>query len=156
MDGLFPVLEQVEVGALIVGRVLELEDEGGRYSALWDLARSKHVPIQVATVQQEPDILRRGVRILHPHDWRVDTSDRCNEKSIVLEISAEHRQILLTGDVEEDAERHLLDKISDIDVLKVAHHGSRSSTTGDLITLLKPEWSVISVGRVQVDLVTPS
>ena len=35
----------------------------------------------------------------------------------------------------------------DIDVLKVAHHGSRSSSSNTAIALLKPEWSVISAGE---------
>ena len=39
-----------------------------------------------------------------------------------------------------------MNKISDVDLLKVAHHGSRTSSSKDLIALLKPEWSVISVG----------
>lgn len=148
MEGLFGVLEQVEVGRLVVGRPVESGEKSGRYSALWNLARSKHVPIQIAqTIQQDPEVLSRGVRILHPHDWRVDTSDRCNEESLVLEISVGEYKVLLTGDIEEDAERHILEKLSDVDLLKVPHHGSRSSTSEDFITLLQPEWSVISVGE---------
>ena len=54
MDGLFPVLNHLDVGSVVVGRVLERGDEGERYSALWDLARSKHIPIQIAhTIQQD-------------------------------------------------------------------------------------------------------
>ena len=148
IDGLFRILESLDVGTLIVGRFLESTDVDGRYSALWDLARSKHVPIRIAhTIQFDPDVINRGVRVIHPHDWRVDTSDRCNEESVVLEITVDKQKVLLTGDVEEDAERHLLDKISDVDLLKVAHHGSRSSTSSALVALLKPEWSVISVGE---------
>ena len=148
MDGLFPVLNQLDVGDLVVGRGLEPEDADGRYSALWDLARSKNVNIQLAhTIQGTSDVVNRGVRILHPHAWRVDTSDRCNEESVVLEITTDQYKVLLTGDIEEDAERELLSKISDVDLLKVAHHGSKTSSSQDLISLLKPEWSVISVGE---------
>ena len=114
---------------VVVGRVLERGDEGGRYSALWKLARSKHIPIQIAhTIQQDLDRENRGVRILHPHNWTVSTSDRCNEESVVLEIQIDHQKVLLSGDIEEDAERHLLKELEDVDVLKVAHHGSRSSS----------------------------
>ena len=147
MDGLFPVLTQLEVGSLVVGRMLESADEGGQYFALWDLARSQNVPIQIAhTLQRELNRENRGVRILHPNDWTVDTSDRCNEESIVLELQIDKYKILLTGDIEEDAERELLDDLVEIDVLKVAHHGSRSSSSIAAISLLKPKWSVISVG----------
>ena len=118
--------------------MLEPDDEGGRYSALWDLARSKHIPIQIAhTIQQELNRENRGVRILHPHDWTVDTSDRCNEESVVLELQIDQYKILLTGDIEEDAEQELLDELVDVDVLKVAHHGSRSSSSKDSYCLVK-------------------
>ena len=65
----------------------------------------------------------------------------------VLEISIDQHKILLTGDIEEDAERRLLDVLSDVDVLKVAHHGSKTSTSDDFIALLEPRFSVISVGE---------
>ncbi len=147
MEGLFPVLEELSVGALIVGRPLEQTDQDTRYSALWELAREKEVPIQIAhTLQSTKNLLNRGVRVLHPHDWKVDTSDRCNEESVVIEISVGEKRLLLMGDVEEDAERELLDDVRKVDVLKVAHHGSRSSSSPDLIALLQPTYSVISVG----------
>ena len=148
MEGMFSVLEHVDVGSLIVGRGVEPEDEGGRYSALWDLARYKSVPIQIAhTIQKTSDVVNRHVRILHPHDWKVDTSDRCNEESVVLEIGIEEHKVLLTGDIEEDAERRLLNVLSHVDILKVAHHGSKTSTSDDFIVLLEPTFSVISVGE---------
>ena len=117
-----------------MGRALEPEDKGGRYSALWDLARSNMFNSDCPHSSTRPEI--KKMFGYSTHDWLADTSDRCNEESIVLEITIENHKVLLTGDIEEDAERHLLDKISDVDV-KVAHHGSRSSTSKDLITLLK-------------------
>ena len=148
MEGIVQVIENLGVGVLIVGRNLEKEDEGGRYSALWDLARSKHIPIQIAeTVKDTVELQHRGVQILHPHDWTVATSDRCNEESVVLEITIGDHKVLFPGDIEEDAEEHLLDVVSAVDVLKVPHHGSSSSSSSALMALLKPKYSVISVGR---------
>ncbi len=148
MDGLFPVLENLTVQRLVVGRLLEEGEHDGRYSALWELARAKNVPIQIADqVQNDPEFLNKGLRILHPHDWTVNTSDRCNEESVVMEITHDDRRVLLMGDVEEDAERELQEVVRSVDVLKVAHHGSRSSTSLDLIQLIDPKVSVISVGK---------
>ncbi len=148
MDGLFPVLEELDVKRMVVGRLLEAGDQGGRYSALWKLARDRGVPIQIAEqVQHDPEFLNKGLRILHPHDWTVDSSDRCNEESVVMEITHKDRRLLLMGDVEEDAERELEKVVRSADLLKVAHHGSKSSTSPDLIQLIDPKVSVISVGK---------
>ena len=76
----------------------------------------------------------------------MDTSDRCNEESVVLELQID-QYVLLSGDIEEDAEQELLKELEDVDVLKVAHHGSRSSSSKTALALLKPEWSVITVGE---------
>lgn len=148
MDGIFPVLEHLQVGQLIVGRALEESDLDGRYSALWKLATEKQIPIHIAeSVKEDLSIVNRGVRILHPHDWRVNTSDRCNEESIVLEITHQHHRILFMGDVEEDAEKELLKSVRTVDLLKVAHHGSRSSSSPTLMEALKPTISVITAGE---------
>jgi competence protein ComEC len=77
----------------------------------------------------------------------VSTSDRCNEESVVLEITHRQHRILFMGDVEEDAEKELLQSVRSVDLLKVAHHGSRSSSSPELIEILKPTVSVITVGE---------
>ena len=55
--------------------------------------------------------------------------------------------MLFTGDIEKRAEQHLLGKIGKVDVLKVPHHGSRSSSSFDFISELEPSYSIISCGK---------
>lgn len=60
--------------------------------------------------------------------------------------------LLLTGDVEEEGEAALLEalrekKISDVTILKVAHHGSRNSTSAELLEQINPRLAVISCGK---------
>jgi competence protein ComEC len=58
-------------------------------------------------------------------------------------------EILLTGDIESPAENRLLseNRVQDIDILKVAHHGSRTSTTEAFLAAFQPEVAMISAGR---------
>ena len=145
MDDLFAVLEQLEGWSIIVGRVLELEDEGGRYSALWDLARSKHV--QKATHRSTGSRNSRSRRS-HTPSTRLESGHLI---AAMKKVSSWKSALI----IRKYCSPEILKKTqSDIywtryrcDLLKVAHHGSRSSTSRDLITLLKPEWSVISVGE---------
>jgi competence protein ComEC len=53
---------------------------------------------------------------------------------------------LLTGDIEKVIERRLAGTIAHSDLLKVAHHGSATSTTPELLAAVHPRYAVISVG----------
>ncbi|MBE6014838.1 MAG: DNA internalization-related competence protein ComEC/Rec2 [Lachnospiraceae bacterium] len=82
-------------------------------------------------------------KILAP---RGDSKLSDNEASLVTEMSEKGRKLLFTGDVEGEGEEQLLESelLEDVDVLKVAHHGSRNSTPIELLKRIKPEVSVIS------------
>ena len=69
-----------------------------------------------------------------------------NNLSTVLRVDFAGRRILFTGDIEDAAERALLADRADIaaDILKVAHHGSRTSSSLDFIEAVRPAWAVIS------------
>jgi competence protein ComEC len=83
---------------------------------------------------------------LHP---TVDDHQPVNERSLVLLAEAHGRRALLTGDVEKGAERDLVECCArdlHADLLKVAHHGSRTSSTEDFLEAVKPHLALISVG----------
>ena len=73
-----------------------------------------------------------------------------NNGSLVLRLDYGDVSFLLTGDIEVDAERHLVANAGDklrADVLKVAHHGSRTSTTQTFLDAVNARSAVISAGR---------
>ncbi len=72
-----------------------------------------------------------------------------NDASIVLRVNGNSRSILFTGDMETAAENALLQTSVDLrtDILKIAHHGSRSSTSTGFLLAVKPKLAVISVGK---------
>lgn len=72
-----------------------------------------------------------------------------NNISMVKVLSAHGKDILFTGDIEREAEgllisQRLLDKI---DILKVPHHGSKTSSTKGFVDALNPQYAIIQVGR---------
>lgn len=71
-----------------------------------------------------------------------------NEVSNVIRISYGSHSFLITGDLDAAGERAVLESGTDIQstVLKVAHHGSKTSSTEDFIAAAKPAYAVISVG----------
>ena len=82
-------------------------------------------------------------------DTYIKDSDDKNEQSIVILISYKHKKILLTGDMSIKNEELLLQRyqLPRIDILKVAHHGSKTSSSHNLIKLIKPKISLISSGK---------
>ncbi len=85
--------------------------------------------------------------VLHPPATERVEND--NYHSVVLRLSAYGRQVLFTGDLDVEGERQLLSQgtIRPVDVLKVAHHGSDTSTTREWLAALQPKLAVISVGE---------
>lgn len=81
-------------------------------------------------------------RILEMGDGYTDS----NENSVVSMIDYKDIEVLLTGDLGSTVEKNNLNKFSDIDVLKVGHHGSRTATSQTFLNVVKPEVSVISAG----------
>ena len=81
-----------------------------------------------------------------------DSGKEINDTSIVLELHFGLRDMLFSGDAEEEIDPLLLasglaDRVGpQLDVLKVAHHGSRTATTVGLVEALRPRIAVISAG----------
>jgi competence protein ComEC len=73
-----------------------------------------------------------------------------NNASVVLHVQLGRTRILLTGDVEREAESLLAARDLGADILKVAHHGSRSSSTPAMLDAVCPRVAVISCGRRNV------
>ncbi|MEG1482703.1 ComEC/Rec2 family competence protein [Clostridium sp.] len=70
-----------------------------------------------------------------------------NEESLVTLYVNGNDKFLFTGDAEKGTEKEILSKMIDIDVLKVAHHGSRTSTTSEFLNKVNPEYAVLTVGK---------
>lgn len=91
--------------------------------------------------------------ILWPNGSKLIQENILNNNSIVCKLNYKNFSILFTGDIEEIAERKILQEyknelsILNSKVLKVAHHGSRTSSTKEFIEAVKPKIALIGVGE---------
>ncbi len=122
-----------------------------------------HEPSQALRVSAEAEgagvFERRGgeqfaqgpllIRVLHPPapDW--ERRRVRNDDSVVLEIVHGEVAMLLMGDVGADVEREILPRLTParVRILKVGHHGSRTSTSQRLVDAWRPHMALVSCGR---------
>jgi len=87
--------------------------------------------------------------VLHPRGAPTVRMQRTNDRSCVVSVSAGGFRALLTGDVEEEAERELLAGDATAlraDVALVPHHGSRTSSTPAFVSAVSPHFAVVPAG----------
>ncbi len=71
--------------------------------------------------------------------------EELNDTSIVLQLSFGQSRALLTGDITQEVESQL--DLRKVEILKVAHHGSKFSTSEEFLSKIKPKLAIISVGE---------
>jgi competence protein ComEC len=147
--GLATGLDAVRFGALWDTGQGEAEGAGGGYAALLATARAHCVPlVRPAAACGAHDLGGARVEVLAPCPaFSPDLGP--NDNSYVLRITYGARALLLVGDTEHEEEAGLLAAQGDrlrADVLKVGHHGSRTSSTPAFLRAVQPAEAVISAG----------
>jgi competence protein ComEC len=149
IEGLGDVVRNFGVRIALVGRA-PLDDP--EFAQLAAAARRQGVPFRLVG---RGDTLRfDGVEIIvlwpTPSEHQGMTSG--NNDSVVLRISYGSRVFLLTGDIEKEAEDALTHAPADLqcDVVKVAHHGSRTSSGQAFVKAARPSYAVVSVGLASI------
>ncbi len=143
--GLIEVLERYQVRFVVLGPARR----AGAVETAWrDALRREGAEVMTLTAPASVD-LGDGVSLdlLWP-DGR-DTARAPNNESLVFRLRYGNVTTLLVADIEAEAEAALLAAGFGLraDVLKVAHHGSKTSTTQPFVDAVRPDVAVISVGR---------
>jgi competence protein ComEC len=113
---------------------------------LYATASANGVSVRRHTTGDEFDWGGTHIRVLSPPpDWQPKARPM-NDDSLTLLISFGETRALLAGDLEKRMEKFIARESPQADLLKVAHHGSATSTNPDLLTAVKPHFAVISVG----------
>jgi|MudIll2142460700_1097286.scaffolds.fasta_scaffold23855_1 competence protein ComEC len=131
-----------------------------RVKELWDNGRIVYPPELHITAGRRT--LERGdivegpaysIAVLHPYKefytMSEDSYSEENSSSLVLKVTGEKRSFLLAGDIEEEAEEDIshLKAWLPADIIKIPHHGSRTSAEDAFLWEVSPSIAVISVGR---------
>jgi competence protein ComEC len=123
------------------------EEKSSALNVLRQSLEDADVPIELTFAG---DRLKTGghteIEVLHPPSTGVGGSDNAN--SIVLAVEHAGRRVLITGDLEAEGLRGLLEEMPlDVDILLAPHHGSTNSDPAGLVRWSTPEHVVITGGR---------
>lgn len=136
------VLKRLRVDALVISGAVSPQ----AYGSLISLAQSVGTEIFAVTAGDQIQLENSRLQVLGPAAER--PAEDLNEASVVLLYSTDKMAFLFTGDITARQEYAIIDEIPDLKtVLKVAHHGSKTSSDERFIASLKPGIAVISVGR---------
>ena len=147
LTGLIEVLSYYKIDHILTSG---LEKDTVVYQKWKELIEQNQIPLTLAQAGQDI-ILEEGIvfKILWPEQSLLNSySSPSNNVSIVGRLVYGETEIILTGDIEKKVENYLINQNWNLesDILKVAHHGSKTSTNNNFLKVVNPTVAVISVG----------
>ncbi len=145
MGGLPAILDDFRPKQLWIGA----EPPSAEWKNVVQHAQADHVSIRPLTrASQTIHLGGTQIRVLAPSPDYVPGDTATNNDSLVLEITFRGRRLLLTGDAEKAEENDMLQSglLQPVTLLKVGHHGSRTSSSEDFLSALNPRFALISDG----------
>ena len=153
LAGLIEVLEKYKVENILWTGVIR---DTAEFKEWQNLIKKEKAKIFIAKAGQKIFSLASGmgnweIKILYPFENLKDREFKnSNNTSIVSKLNFNQISFLFTGDIYQSVERDLIGKYSEklnANILKVAHHGSKTSTSEEFLREVLPKIAVISVGK---------
>ena len=143
-------MEKLKVEKIIIGKQFESCENLEKFQKM-----VSDLKINVIIVETEDRLnIEKNLYFdfLWPDSSNVISENSINNNAIVCKFYYKNFSVLFTGDIEEEAEKVLVSKYRGTDilkstVLKVAHHGSKSSSIREFLDLVKPKIALIGVGE---------
>jgi len=148
--GLFEVLKRYEIKNILWTGIVRDTAEWQEWMKLLEEEGANIIIAEAGQkiiIQQDPLI---SLEVLYPFEnLEGQETKYTNDTSIVAELVFNNVSFLLTGDITKKIEKQLVDEYIDLesDILKVAHHGSKTSTCLEFLEAVSPELAVITVGE---------
>lgn len=142
IKGIVEILDKINIKNLFLPLNISVDEN---YLELLNIAYNKNIPIYTL---QKGDKLTLGNNtvfdIIHPNKDFNSKDD--NNNSLVFKLTYKNNSMLFTGDIENNAEKFILENNLNLsaDILKIAHHGSKTSTSEDFVKKVNPSIALIS------------
>ncbi len=144
------MLKELKVKNVIIGKQFE---DYENYQEFKKIVKERKIKVQIVEAGQRIKIEKDlYFDILWPSSDNVISENSINNNSLVCKMIYQNFSCIFTGDIEEIAEKAILEKYKNTKVLqstilKVAHHGSKSSSIEEFLNVVKPKIALIGVGE---------
>ena len=149
VGGILPVLEELHVGQVFISKQ---EEKSENYKTFLELVKKKKLKMQEVKAGDKITIEDVAFQILWPIEKQIE-ENQLNNNAMVMKLQYKNFSMLFTGDIEEVAEKKILDTYQNqldmlkATILKVAHHGSKSSSTEEFLKAVNSKVAMIGVGE---------
>ena len=144
-------MKNIKIKNIIIGKQYESSEN---YQEFLKIVIDKKINVYVVQKGERINI-EKGlyIDILWPNEKDMIADNWINNNSLVFKLVYKDFSIMFTGDIEEEAEKAILEQYSNninklqANILKIAHHGSKTSTTENFLKTISPKIALIGVGK---------
>ena len=156
LDGLLKVMDELKVKTVVISKQGE---DSINYQKFKEIVKRKKIKVMIIGRNSNMDSTRLQIEddlyfeILWPNNSNLIMENVLNNNSIFCKLHYKDFSMLFTGDIEEIAEKQILQEyrnnmqILNSVILKVAHHGSKTSSAQEFIEAVNPKIALIGVGE---------
>ena len=145
------ILQEIKVEKVIIGKQ---HDTCENYEEFQRIVNVKKINVHIVEAGNRIQIDNSlYFYVVWPTSTNMISNNAINNNSLVCKLIYKNFSMLFTGDIEEIAEKAILSKyvnkqeLLNADILKVAHHGSKTSSSEEFINTVSPKYAVIGVGQ---------
>lgn len=149
--GLLYIMQEIKVNNIIIGKQYKSSEN---YEEFIKIVKEKKINVKIVEGGEKVSIEDNlYFDIIWPISDNMISDNSINNNSLVCKLNYKNYSMLFTGDIEAIAEKTILKKYSKnlnilkSDILKVAHHGSKTSSITEFIEKIKPKYAIIGVGE---------
>ena len=144
-------MQEIKVNNIIIGKQYKSSEN---YEEFIKIVKEKKINVKIVEGGEKVSIEDNlYFDIIWPFSDNMISDNSINNNSLVCKLNYKNYSMLFTGDIEAIAEKAILKKYSrnlnilKSDILKVAHHGSKTSSITEFIGKIKPKYAIIGVGE---------
>ena len=143
------IIKELKVKNIFISKQFE---DSKNYQEFLRLVKDKNINVRILEKGDKLELEKNlEFEIIWPDNKNIVSENILNNNALVMKLNYKKFSMLFTGDIEEEAERKILESTNKkkikCDILKVAHHGSKTSSTEEFLDLANPKIALIGVGK---------